>query len=95
LLVVCAIIGVLIAMILPAVQSARESARRATCASHLSQLIVGIHQYEQAQLLYSAGHARGEVADRQSAQRKSSQLDRSRLAISRSASALQKRSIKA
>jgi prepilin-type N-terminal cleavage/methylation domain-containing protein/prepilin-type processing-associated H-X9-DG protein len=55
LLVVCAIIGVLIAMILPAVQSARESARRATCASHLSQLIVGIHQYEQAQLLYPPG----------------------------------------
>lgn len=55
LLVVCAIIGVLIALILPAVQSAREAARRATCASHLSQLIVGIHQYEQAQLLYPPG----------------------------------------
>lgn len=55
LLVVCAIIGVLIALILPAVQSAREVARRATCASHLSQLIIGIHQYEQAHLLYPPG----------------------------------------
>lgn len=55
LLVVCAIIGVLIALILPAVQSAREAARRATCASHLSQLIIGIHQYEQAHLLYPPG----------------------------------------
>ncbi len=55
LLVVCAIIGVLIALILPAVQSARESARCATCASHLSQLIIGIHQYEQAHLVYPPG----------------------------------------
>ena len=55
LLVTIAIIGVLVAMILPAVQAARESARRASCASHLSQLIIGIHQYEQAHLLYPPG----------------------------------------
>jgi len=55
LLVTIAIIGVMVALMLPAVQSARESARRATCASHLSQLIVGIHQYEQAQLVYPPG----------------------------------------
>lgn len=55
LLVTIAIIGVIVALILPAVQSARESARRATCASHLTQLIIGIHQYEQSQLVYPPG----------------------------------------
>ncbi len=55
LLVVIAIIGVLVALILPAVQSARESARRAQCAHHLTQLIMGIHQYEQSHLLYPPG----------------------------------------
>lgn len=55
LLVVIAIIGVLVALILPAVQAARESARRATCANHLTHLIIGIHQYEQSQLVYPPG----------------------------------------
>ncbi|WP_254507000.1 DUF1559 family PulG-like putative transporter [Anatilimnocola floriformis] len=55
LLVVIAIIGLMVSIILPAVQAAREAARRATCASHLSQLAIGIHQYEQAQLVYPPG----------------------------------------
>ena len=55
LLVVIAIIGVMVAALLPAVQAARESARRATCASHLSQLAIGLHQYEQSQLVYPPG----------------------------------------
>ncbi|MEL6894519.1 MAG: DUF1559 domain-containing protein [Planctomycetota bacterium] len=56
LLVVIAIIGIVVAMLLPAVMSARESMRRMSCANHLRQWMIAVHNYQSAYQVFPASY---------------------------------------
>src|SRR5206468_2967086 len=55
LLVVIAIIGILVALLLPAIQSAREAARRSQCMNNVKQIMLSMHNHVSAKQVFPGG----------------------------------------
>ena len=64
LLVVITIIGMLASLILPAVNMARESARRITCVNHLKQIGLSLHGYSESRQVFPAAWVGWELDDK-------------------------------